>query len=67
MVEVTVPVKIVDGEEWLILNHLSSKGLLRAVRVDKRKMQVLDWDGHHCDEAVAEGSIRYRAKHWRRI
>lgn len=59
-----VPVKVVNGEPWLILNNLSNKGLLRAVKIDKRKNPVLDWDGHHCDEAAAEGSIRYYPKRW---
>ena len=49
---------------WLILNSLSNKGLLRAVKIDKRKNPVLDWDAHHCDEAAAEGSIRYYPKRW---
>lgn len=64
MVDIVIPVKIVGGERWLLLNHLSKKGVFRAARIDKRKHQVRDWDGHHCDEAVAEGSIRYRAKIW---
>lgn len=61
---IPVPVKVVNGEPWLVLNSLSNRGLLRAVSVDKRKNLVLDWDGHHCDEAAAEGSIRYHPKRW---
>jgi len=61
---VTVPVKIVNNEAWLILNTLSNKGSLRAARIEKRKKPVPDWDGHHCDEATAEGSIRYLPKWW---
>ncbi|MBI2574512.1 hypothetical protein HYV82_01365 [Candidatus Woesearchaeota archaeon] len=53
---ITVPVKEANGELWLVLNR---RGLFRAVRIDKRKKQVLDWDGHHCDEALADGSVRY--------
>ena len=61
---VSVPVKNVNGQDWLILNNLSNKGLLRAARIDKKKKPVPDWDGHHCDEAAAEGSIRYYPRKW---
>ncbi|MBI2141122.1 hypothetical protein HYU16_01730 [Candidatus Woesearchaeota archaeon] len=61
---VSVPVKNVNGQDWLILNSLSNRGLLRAVKIEKRKRPVPDWDGHHCDEAAAEGSIRYYPKRW---
>ncbi|MBI2142271.1 hypothetical protein HYU15_02145 [Candidatus Woesearchaeota archaeon] len=61
---VSIPVKRVNDEKWLILSHISSKGLVRAVRIDKRKKQVLDWDGHHCDEASASGSVRYCPRGW---
>ena len=66
MVETHVPVlvKIVNGEPWLVLNSLSNKGLLRAASITKRKNPVHDWDGHHCDEALAEGSIRFNPKRW---
>lgn len=63
-ITVPVPVKRVNGNDWLILSGLSKKGLLRAVKIDKRKKPVADWDGHHCDEALAEGSIRYNPKWW---
>lgn len=61
---VPVPVKVVNGEPWLVLNSLSNKGLLRAASIDKRKNPVPDWDGHHCDEASVEGSVRYYPKKW---
>ncbi|MBI3051951.1 hypothetical protein HYY74_05855 [Candidatus Woesearchaeota archaeon] len=51
MSSISVPFKVVDGKAWLLLDGFSSTGLLRAVRIEKRKKQVLDWDGHHCDEA----------------
>ncbi len=63
-ITVPVPVKRVNGDDWLILSTLSKKGFLRAVKIDKRKKPVHDWDGHHCDEATAEGSIRYNPKWW---
>lgn len=66
MTDVLIPLTVAGNEEWLVLNKLGNKGLLRAVRIDKRKRQVLDWDGHHCDEASADGSIRYRPKVWRK-
>lgn len=62
---ISIPVKIVNGEKWLVLNMLSDRGLLRAARVNKRKKQVLDWDGHHCDEALVEGSIRFCPRGWK--
>ena len=61
---ISVPVKTVNGQDWLILNNLSNKGLLRAAKIDKRKNPVPDWYGHHCDEAAVEGSIRYFPKKW---
>lgn len=65
MVEtVSVPVKLVNGVPWLLLNSLSNKGLLRAASIDKKKKPVPDWDGHHCDEAAVEGSIRYFPRKW---
>ncbi len=62
MTSFSVPVRTVEGEPWLLLGQYTRKGVLRAVRIEKRKKQVLDWDGHHCDEAAAEGSIRFRPK-----
>ncbi len=64
MTSITVPIKIVNDYTWIILGNLSRKGILRAVRINKRNNQVADWDGHHCDEAVAEGSIRYCPRGW---
>ncbi|MBI2142362.1 hypothetical protein HYU15_02650 [Candidatus Woesearchaeota archaeon] len=65
MTTIPVPIKIVDDDTWLILNNLSGKGLLRAVSINKRKNPVADWDGHHCDEALAQGSVRYSPRGWK--
>ena len=52
-----------DGN-WFVLSSFSKKGIVRAVKINKRKNQVLDWDGHHCDEAVIETSIRICPRGW---
>ncbi len=65
MIAVSVPVKIIGDDAWLILGTITHKGIIRAVKIDKRKKQVADWDGHHCDEALAEGSVRYCPRGWR--
>ena len=64
MMQTTVQVKKVGNENWLLLNNLSNKGILRAVKIGKRKQPVADWDGHHCDKAVAAGSIRFSPRGW---
>lgn len=61
---ISVPIKNVEGKDWLILNALSNKGVLRTAKIDKRKNPVPDWDGHHCDEASVEGSVRYYPRKW---
>lgn len=59
-----IPLKEVDGKKWLMLSTLGNKGILRAAKVVKSKQRVPDWDGHHCDIASVEGSVRYGPKGW---
>ena len=63
--QVPIPIKEKEGEQWLILNVLGDKGIIRAAKIEKGKSQVLDWDGHHCDIANLRGSIRYKPKSWK--
>lgn len=61
---IPIPIKERDGEKWLLMSNLSDKATIRAVKIDKGKNQILDWDGHHCDVANLRGSIRYKPKSW---
>ncbi|MFC1648718.1 hypothetical protein ACFL1B_04640 [Nanoarchaeota archaeon] len=58
-----VPVVWKEGKRWLLLNKKSNTGLLRAVKISKPH-QVLDWDGHHCNQVSVKGSIRFYPKKW---
>ncbi|MFH1649865.1 MAG: hypothetical protein ABIA93_04915 [Candidatus Woesearchaeota archaeon] len=64
LTEVMVPVVYLDEEKWLLLNNISNSGTVRAVKIIKSKKQVLESDGHHCDQASLQSSIRYKPKKW---
>ncbi len=61
---VEIPIKVVEGKKWLVLNCLGKSGIVRAAKIKRAKSPVPDWDGHHCDIASVEGSVRYHPKSW---
>ena len=60
---VEIPVLFHGDVPWLLLNHLSNTGLLRAASMSKPR-RAHDPDAHHCDEISAKTSIRYHPKKW---
>lgn len=50
-----------NGNKWLSLNELGNTGLLRATTISKSR-QVLEDDGHHCNQVSVKTSIKYRPK-----
>jgi len=54
----------IDMHDWIILRDLGKKVIFRAGSIEKRKHRVTDTDGHSVDEAVAEGGVKVRSKHY---
>jgi len=52
-----------DNHGWFGLGHfLGRRVTIRASRIDKKKKRVKDTDGHHVDEAYAQGGVKIRPK-----
>lgn len=64
VMNINIPVKKhSNGECWLLFdNVLGRRVIFRAHKIDKEKKQVLDFDGHHVDQATARDSIMCRSK-----
>lgn len=62
--EITVPIKIIDGKEWLFFMNKFSKATVRAIGMAKKPRRVQDTGHHHCFEIDVEGNIRMQPKKW---
>lgn len=58
---ITLPVIYHNDEMWIVLNALSSRGLIRAAYISKSR-HIHDFDGHHCEEVAVKTSIRYKPR-----
>jgi len=61
---VRVPITTIQGDDWLILSGFDNKVVFRAASIQKRKDRVTDPSGHRMDEAIAEGSVKCKPKHF---
>jgi len=61
---IDVPIIEKSGESWIHLDHLSSRYVVTAKQINKGKRQILDWDGHHCDQAELEDNIYVKPREW---
>ncbi|MBU2458746.1 MAG: hypothetical protein KKB29_00055 [Nanoarchaeota archaeon] len=65
MNNVSVPIKTIDGENWLSLMNLTSKAKVRSIGMDGKSKRIQDKGKHHCFEINVEGNIRIRPKSWK--
>jgi hypothetical protein len=56
------PVTTINGREWILLGRLDRVITFRAVSINKKKQRVQESTGHHFDEAIAEGSVKFTSK-----
>jgi hypothetical protein len=63
MGDVSVPVKEINGEKWLLLKHICESFTLRAVKI-KHQGRKPDPSGHHMDQAYVKGSVKCKPKTW---
>lgn len=62
---IQVPTTEIDGDIWLLLNQvLGKKIVFRAHSIEKRKERVKDPSDHRVDEAIAEGGVKCKSKHY---
>jgi hypothetical protein len=64
---VSVPIKIINGDKWLSFITLTSKAKVRSVGMDNKPKRVQDESKHHCFEINVEGNIRIKPKSWKII
>ena len=64
MSDVNLSTTDINGEDWILLKDLGKKILFRAESITKSKQRIPDPSGHRCDQAVAEGSVKFRPKCW---
>ncbi len=62
MGECKIPTTIIDGKEWILLNHIDKIMTVRADSIEKNKNRVPDPSGHRMDECKAEGSVKCRPR-----
>ena len=63
---VTVPVKIINGEEWFSLMTIAPRAKVRAISMDRKPKRVQDEGKHHCFEIDVEGNIRIKPRGWKK-
>jgi len=61
---IELPTAEIEGETWILLKHIDKTWIFRADGIDKRKKRRQERDGHHYDEAHAEGSVKCKPRSW---
>lgn len=64
---ITVPVKMIEGKEWLFFMGKFSKATVRSIGMAKKPRRVQDTGHHHCFEIDVEGNIRLHPKKWEQV
>ena len=62
---ISIPVKIIDGNKWLSLMNLTKKVKVRSVGMDNKPKRVQDKGKHHCFEINVQGNIRIKPASWK--
>jgi len=61
---ISIPMKSFGkDEEWLLLSKVLGKRIIfRADVINKKNKQIVDFDGHHCNEASAITSVKCKGR-----
>lgn len=62
--EISIPIKEINGEQWLSLMNLAPKFKIRSIGMDSKPKRIQDEGKHHCFEINAEGNVRLKPKYW---
>lgn len=62
MGECKLPTTVIDGKEWILLNHIDKIITVRACSIEKNNKRVSEPSGHRFDECKAEGSVKCRPR-----
>ena len=62
---ISIPIKIIDGERWLSLMAITPKAKIRADGMDPKSKRIQDTGHHHCFEINAQGNVRIKPKSWK--
>jgi hypothetical protein len=60
---IELPVKVIDGRKWIILNAIDDKFLFRAVAISKPQ-SVKDPSDHRAFQVIGEGNPKCSPKRY---
>jgi len=65
MGNINIPTTDIGGDEWVLLGRFGKKFIFRAESITKANQRVTESPSNHrFDQAVAEGSVKFRPKVW---
>ena len=60
---VDLPVKVIDGRKWIILNEIDDKFIFRAFDISKTR-RISEPSDHRSSEVIGEGSPKCSPKRY---